>query len=78
MSNKYYQVFYSKDIRKKKKVYLEGVLACEDRKTKLFNSEGEIVLNLNQKNSPEIDEEYVLNHTYIGNIIYYVLVLVEK
>lgn len=35
-----YQVFYSKDVRKKKKVFSEGILLCEDKKTKLYTEEG--------------------------------------
>jgi hypothetical protein len=33
-------VFYSKDIKKKKKIYSEGFLLCTGKKAKLFNDEG--------------------------------------
>jgi hypothetical protein len=61
---KYFKVYYSKDVRKKKKIFSEGVLACEGRKTKLYNQDGEIILTVNQKNNPEVDEEYTLNNAF--------------
>ena len=61
-----YQVFYTKDIRKKKKVYSDGILTCEDRKTRLFTAEGECVTTLKSTSHLELDEEYTLNNAYIG------------
>lgn len=37
MSDKYYKVFYTKDVNKKRKVFNEGVVACLGKKTKIFN-----------------------------------------
>jgi hypothetical protein len=48
-------VFYSKDVNKKKKIYSEGVLTWENNKTKLYNTDGEVLVQVNEKNAPEID-----------------------
>lgn len=72
-----YQIFYSKDIRKKKKTYSDGFLLCSAKKTKLFNQEGECLLVVNNKHQPEIDEEYTLNNLYIG-MNFDDLVLIDK
>lgn len=61
-------MFYSKDIRKKKKVYSDGFLLCSSRKTRLFNSDGESLTVFSNKHQPEINEEYTLNNTYVGII----------
>ena len=50
-----YQVFYSKDVRKKKKVFSEGILLCEDKKTKLYTEEGLCNMTLNSRSTPEPD-----------------------
>lgn len=55
-TSKVFHIFYSKDVRKKKKVYSEGILLCEDRKTKIFTSEGECVVSLNSRSCPVADE----------------------
>lgn len=64
-----YKVFYSKDIRKKKKVFSEGVLVCEEKKTKLFTADGELLISVKGKSTPEPDEEYTINNTYVGIIL---------
>jgi hypothetical protein len=61
-----FQVFYSKDVRKKKKVYSEGLLICEEKKTRLFTTEGECVLTLNSRSTPESDEEYTIHNSHVG------------
>lgn len=61
---KYYRVFYSKDVNKKKRVFSEGILACENKKTRLFNSDGEVLVQVLEKNTPQIDEEYVIGYKY--------------
>jgi hypothetical protein len=61
-----YQIYYSKDIRKKKKIYSDGIMLCEEKKTKIFTTEGELVLSVNNKSKPEPDEEYVINNAYVG------------
>lgn len=66
--NRVFKVFYSKDIRKKKKVYSEGILVCLEKKTKLFTSEGASLITLNTRSLPEAEEEYTINNTYIGRL----------
>ena len=53
---KAYKVFYSKDVRKKKKVYSEGILLCEEKKTKIYSLEGDIIVAVNGRNNPQADE----------------------
>ena len=61
---KYYKVFYSKDVNKKKRIFSEGILACENKKTRLFNTDGEVLVQVLEKNTPEIDEEYVIGYKF--------------
>lgn len=65
--SRYFLVFFTKDVNKKKKVFTEGVLASLPQKVKLFTMEGEVVNAANQKSilHLEIDEEYLLGHNYL-------------
>jgi hypothetical protein len=55
VNSKYFRVFYSKDVNKKKKTFSEGVLSWENKKTKLFNSDGQLLVQVTEKNQPEIN-----------------------
>jgi hypothetical protein len=41
----------------------------EEKKTKIYTTEGELLVSVNNKNQPEPDEEYCINNTYVGSII---------
>ena len=67
---KAFEIFYSKDVRKKKKVYSEGILVCEEKKTKIFTTEGECILTINSRSTPQLEEQYTINNAYIGKMSY--------
>lgn len=61
-----YHIFYSKDIKKKKKVFKEGVLLVSAHNGKLFDEDGLLVTSFKNKEKVEIDEEYVVNNSYLS------------
>jgi hypothetical protein len=61
-----YHVFYTKDINKKKKVFKEGVLIVTANNGKLYDEDGLLVTGFKNKEKVEIDEEYVVNNSYLS------------
>jgi hypothetical protein len=53
-------------------------MLCEEKKTKIYTAEGEFLVSVNNKEQPELDEEYYINNTYVGTIQFIQYSLTKK
>jgi len=68
----YFSVFYTKDVKKKKRNYSEGILEITRQKVNLFDNDGNKTYDTPRgrffKEEPKPEEEYFLG-SYLGKIL---------
>jgi hypothetical protein len=66
---KHYKVFWSRDVRKKKRSYNDGVVVMTDNKVRLYGSESQTIVDTSIKNvyyhNPDNEDEFLINNSII-------------
>ena len=77
--NLYFTVAYTKDIKKKKKRYSDGILEIQTSKVKIYDSDGGDVYSTFKgklfKDMPKNDEEYYFG-SYLSNMLFGLLMTI--
>jgi len=64
-----YKVFWSRDVRKKKRTYNDGVVLMTDNKVRLYGSESELVVDASIKSvyyhNPDNEDEFLINNSIV-------------
>lgn len=66
---KCYRVFWSRDVRKKKRSYNDGVAVLTEAKARLYGCESELIVETSIKNvyyhNPDNEDEFLINNSII-------------